>query len=74
MHETGVAEYGDIFEGSNVVEKLTDEIAGRARAIALKLRDAGYSRAIATVGSGADATARRASTQTRKRRTGAGRC
>ncbi len=50
MHETGLAEWGDIFEGSKVVEKLTGEIADRARAIALSLRTAGYSRAIATVG------------------------
>jgi (2R)-ethylmalonyl-CoA mutase len=51
MHETGLAEWGDIFEGSKVVEKLTGEIAERARAIALGLRAAGYSRAIAAVGS-----------------------
>ena len=51
MHETGLAEWGDIFEGSKVVEKLTGEIADRARAIALSLRSAGYSRAIAAVGS-----------------------
>ena len=50
MHETGLAECGDIFEGSKVVEKLTGEIAERARAIAMRLRDAGYSRAIAAVG------------------------
>ncbi|MFZ1123126.1 MAG: methylmalonyl-CoA mutase family protein [Candidatus Binataceae bacterium] len=51
MHETGLAEWGDIFEGSKVVEKLTGEIAERARAIALGLRASGYSRAIAAVGS-----------------------
>src|SRR6202166_3590835 len=50
MHETGLAEWGDIFEGSKVVEKLTGEIADRACAIALGLRASGYSRAIATVG------------------------
>jgi ethylmalonyl-CoA mutase len=50
MHETGLSEWGDIFEGSKVVEKLTGEIADHARAIALSLRTAGYSRAIATVG------------------------
>ena len=27
MHETGVARYGDIFEGSKVIEQLTDETA-----------------------------------------------
>jgi (2R)-ethylmalonyl-CoA mutase len=51
MHETGLAEWGDIFEGSKVVEKLTGGIAERAHAIALGLRAAGYSRAIAAVGS-----------------------
>ncbi len=50
MHETGLAEWGDIFEGSKVVEKLTAETAERARAIALSLRAAGYARAIAAVG------------------------
>ena len=50
MHETGLAEWGDIFEGSRVVEKLTGEVAERARTIALGLRATGYARAIATVG------------------------
>jgi (2R)-ethylmalonyl-CoA mutase len=49
MHETGVASYGDIFAGSHVIEKLTDEISARAKAIALRLREAGYARAIALV-------------------------
>jgi len=49
MHETGLAAYGDIFEGSKVIEKLTDETATRAREIALRLREAGYSRAISIV-------------------------
>lgn len=49
MHETGLAQWGDIFEGSKVVEKLTDETAARARAIALGMREAGYARAIAMV-------------------------
>ncbi len=49
MHETGLADYGDIFEGSKVIEKLTDETAARAREIALRLREAGYSRAISIV-------------------------
>jgi len=49
MHETGVAKYGDIFAGSHVIEKLTGEIANDARAIAMKLRTAGYAQAIALV-------------------------
>jgi ethylmalonyl-CoA mutase len=49
MHETGVADYGDIFEGSKIIEKLTDETATRARAIAMRLRAAGYARSIAMV-------------------------
>jgi ethylmalonyl-CoA mutase len=49
MHETGLATYGDIFEGSKVIEKLTDETALRAKEIALRLRQAGYSRAISIV-------------------------
>ena len=51
MHETGIARYGDIFEGSKVIEKLTAEISERARAIALNLREAGYARAITLVSS-----------------------
>ena len=46
MHETELARYGDIFEGSRVIESLTEEIATRARAIAMDLRQAGYKRAI----------------------------
>jgi (2R)-ethylmalonyl-CoA mutase len=49
MHETGLAGYGDIFEGSKVIEKLTGETATRAREIAIRLREAGYSRAISIV-------------------------
>ncbi len=49
MHETGLAGYGDIFEGSKVIEKLTGETAARAREIAIRLRQAGYSRAISIV-------------------------
>src|SRR5439155_26927355 len=39
----------DIFEGSHVIEKLTAEIIGNARVIAIRLREAGYARAIALV-------------------------
>lgn len=46
MYETGIARYGDIFEGSRVVEELTAETCARAKQIALRLREAGYSRAI----------------------------
>jgi len=49
MHETGLAGYGDIFEGSKVIEQLTTETASRARAIAIRLREAGYARAISIV-------------------------
>src|SRR5882757_7573770 len=50
MHETEIARYGDIFEGSKVIEKLTDETAHGAREIAIRLREAGYARAISIVG------------------------
>jgi ethylmalonyl-CoA mutase len=49
MFETGLAGYGDIFDGSKVIEKLTDETAARAREIAIGLRTAGYSRTISIV-------------------------
>ncbi len=49
MHETGIARYGDIFEGSKVVEKLTGETAARAREIAMRMRESGYTRAIEMV-------------------------
>ena len=49
MHETGVANYGDIFEGSTVIERLTEEMAERARASAMRLRKAGYAQSIAMV-------------------------
>lgn len=46
MYETGIARYGDIFEGNRVIEELTAETCARAKQIALRLRAAGYSRAI----------------------------
>ena len=49
MYETGLAEWGDIFEGSRVIEKLTGEIVEKARTISLDLRQAGYTDAIARV-------------------------
>src|SRR5713101_3059166 len=49
MHESGIGKYGDIFAGSRVIEKLTDETVERARQIAISLRDGGYARAIDAV-------------------------
>jgi (2R)-ethylmalonyl-CoA mutase len=49
MHETGIGKYADIFTGSHVIEKLTAEIAADARAIASKMRTAGYAQAITLV-------------------------
>jgi ethylmalonyl-CoA mutase len=51
MHETELARYGDIFEGSRVIEGQTQEIADRARRIATELRQAGYKRAIEIISS-----------------------
>ncbi|HVN63612.1 MAG TPA: methylmalonyl-CoA mutase family protein [Candidatus Binataceae bacterium] len=49
MHETRIGDYGDIFEGSKVIEKLTDDTMARANEIAMRLRESGYTRAIAAV-------------------------
>ncbi|HXZ88439.1 MAG TPA: methylmalonyl-CoA mutase family protein [Candidatus Binataceae bacterium] len=49
MYETAIGGYGDIFEGSRVIEKLTAETGDQARAIAMKLRGAGYAGAISRV-------------------------
>ncbi len=46
MHETELSRYGDIFEGSHVIEAQTAQTAARAREIAMQLRQAGYKRAI----------------------------
>ncbi len=51
MHETGLTDYPDIFEGSKVIEQVTGETMQRAREIAMRLREAGYTRAIAIVAS-----------------------
>ena len=51
MHETGISAYGDIFAGSTVIEKLTDETVEQARRIALGLREQGYTDAIGSVSS-----------------------
>jgi ethylmalonyl-CoA mutase len=50
MYETEITKYGDIFEGSTLIEKLTEETAARARELALQLRAAGYTRALEIVG------------------------
>ncbi len=49
MYETELGRHDDIFEGSKVIEANTREIADRARAIAMELRQAGYKRAIETI-------------------------
>ncbi len=49
MHETGIADYGDIFSGSTVIEELTTETITRARRIAIELRESGYTQSIATI-------------------------
>jgi (2R)-ethylmalonyl-CoA mutase len=51
MHETGITDYADIFEGSKVIEKLTGETMEHARAIASRMRAAGYTQSIAMVSS-----------------------
>jgi (2R)-ethylmalonyl-CoA mutase len=49
MHETEIGAYGDIFTGSTIIEKLTEETAENARRIAIGLRETGYAGAIAAV-------------------------
>jgi (2R)-ethylmalonyl-CoA mutase len=49
MHESGIGNYGDIFAGSRVIEKLTEETLERAQQIAISLREGGYARAIDSV-------------------------
>ena len=51
MHETGITDCGDIFEGSKIIEKLTGETMERAREIALRMREAGYAKSIGIVSS-----------------------
>jgi (2R)-ethylmalonyl-CoA mutase len=50
MYETEITKYDDIFEGSTLIEKLTEETAARARELAMQLRAAGYTRALEIVG------------------------
>jgi (2R)-ethylmalonyl-CoA mutase len=51
MHETGITDYGDIFEGSKIIEKITGETMESARDIALRMREAGYTKSIGIVSS-----------------------
>src|SRR5208283_4902985 len=51
MHETGVTDYVDIFEGSKIIEKITGETMETARAIAIRMREAGYTKSIGIVSS-----------------------
>ena len=46
MHETGIADYPDIFEGSKVIEKVTGEIKNEARAIVADMERLGYAQSI----------------------------
>jgi (2R)-ethylmalonyl-CoA mutase len=46
MHETGVADYPDIFEGSKVIEAVTAEIKDAARAIVAEMERLGYAHSI----------------------------
>src|SRR5260370_463476 len=49
MYESAITGYEDIFDGSKVIERITAETAVQARAIAIRLRKAGYVRAIPIV-------------------------
>ncbi len=51
MHETGITDYVDIFEGSKIIEKVTAETMEKARDIAMRMREAGYTKSIAMVSS-----------------------
>jgi (2R)-ethylmalonyl-CoA mutase len=46
MHETGIADYPDIFEGSKVIEKATKDIKDEARAVIAEMEKVGYAGAI----------------------------
>jgi (2R)-ethylmalonyl-CoA mutase len=46
MHETGIADYPDIFEGSKVIERETEAIKAEARAIIAEMERLGYADAI----------------------------
>ncbi|TVR05156.1 MAG: protein meaA [Deltaproteobacteria bacterium] len=42
MHETGIAKWGDIFEGSHVVEGETSRVMQEARGIVQRMRELGF--------------------------------
>lgn len=44
MHETGIADHGDIFAGSHVIEAETDRIESAARAVIERCLSQGYAR------------------------------
>src|SRR6266404_1581565 len=46
MHETGLADYPDIFEGSKVIESVTAEVKNAARAIVADMERLGYAQSI----------------------------
>ena len=46
MYETDLADYGDIFEGSKVIEQKTAETVAEARSLVAKMRELGYARTI----------------------------
>ena len=49
MYETDIADHGDIFEGSIVIERKTAELVAEAAALVSEMRDVGYGRAISRV-------------------------
>ena len=51
MHETGITDYVDIFEGSKIIEKVTGDTMDKARDIAIRMREAGYTKSIGMVSS-----------------------
>jgi (2R)-ethylmalonyl-CoA mutase len=51
MHETGITEWDDIFEGSVVIERVTDEIKAQARALIEQMEAYGYAAAIPWIAS-----------------------
>lgn len=50
MHETGIADYGDIFAGSAIMGVLTEKMKSEAKALALELRELGYEPSMLKIG------------------------